>query len=782
MQPAFLRPAIRRLFRQKSFAGINILGLSTGIAACILIYGYVHTQLTYDGYNSQADRIARVTTILHAPESDMSFATSPILLAAALQRNIPGIAATTRIESSIDILVREGAEYSKAESFCYSDPSVFKVFTFTFLEGSPATALSAPQSIVLTKSAEKRYFGKARALGQTMICGDKPWRVTGVIADRPPNSDIPINALLSKDYTHTTSWLDDFSVYTFVLFQDKPDLRRFAAKLPAIARYARHDLDSSGDTGYSLAFEAEALADVHFSKEKLQDNEKGNRAFNTIFSWLAALILLLALLNYINLSTARAAERAKEVGVRKAIGAATPQLARQFLGESFILVTLAWLVALVFVLTGAPLFSRLLSTHLALADGSTIRFLLVLFPLTGLLAGAWPAFVLSRFNPVKALKGENNNRQGISLRKTLTVIQFIIALAMLTGTAVMNSQMQYIRQKDLGMDRGHLVNINLPTDSLNRKSDTAFCDALRREAGVSGISIGSGMPAEGISMASTIVYSEQKKKRELMCNYFYIDPQFLPLLHMSLVAGRNLTNSLSTDRTGAFLVNEVFVKEMGWRSPLGQSIEGFGHKGRVVGVVKNFFYRSIHNSIEPVVLIYNSFPLAAVMLNSNPRELPRLKQLWKAYFPSTPFSYYFMQENFDAQYAGDRKTMSLFDLFTGIALFICIIGLYGLVSLITLQRTKEIGIRKVLGASILQLLTLLTRPLLLLLALAAGIVLPFAGLAGNRWLASYAYHANISVGIFLWSLTVIGGLTFGVTSYHIFRAARANPADSLRSE
>ena len=775
----FLRSTARTLLRNRIYTFIHILGLSTGIAACLLIYGYVHNQLTYDAYNQKAARIVRVTTVLHAPESDLSIANSPSPLAGALHKDIPGIEATTRIEQT-EVLVREGAEFHKSENFCYTEPSIFTIFTFTFLEGSPAAALSAPGSIVLTRSMEKRYFGKTRALGQTIVCNDQPWRVTGVIADRPPNSDIPINALLSKDYSRTTAWMDDFSVETFVLFQQKPDLRRFTARLPAIARYARKELDSAGATGYSLAFEVESLTDVHFSTGKLQDNEKGNRGFNTTFSWLAATILLLALLNYINLSTARATERAKEVGVRKAVGARPIQLIRQFLGESFLLLTIAWGIAVGLVAVAAPLLGRLLSTHLSFLDGSTALFLPGLFALSGVLAGAWPAFVLSRFNPVKALKGQTTH-SGTGLRKTLTVIQFMIALTMLAGTAVIYSQMQYIRHKDPGMDRSHIACINLPTDSLRRKADTAFCDALGRESGIRGISIGSGMPSEGIAMATTIAWSGAKK-RELVCNYFYIDPRLLPLLHMSLIAGRNLSDSLATDRMEAFLVNEAFVKEMGWRSPLGQSMEGFGHKGKVVGVVKNFFYRSVHNVIEPVVLIYNTFPLAAVMVNCFPQELPRIKVLWKEYFPATPFSFYFMDENFDAQYASDRRTMLLFDSFTGLALFICIIGLYGLVSLVTLQRTKEIGIRKVLGASLFQLLALLSKDMFLLIALAAGIALPLAGFAGSRWLASYAYHANLSVGIFLWSLVILLFLTMAVTAYRIFRAAKANPVRSLRSE
>jgi putative ABC transport system permease protein len=710
----------------------------------------------------------------------MAFATSPAPLAAALRRDIPGIGATARIEEA-EIRVREGTEYRKIAHFCFSEPSIFTVFTFHFLEGSPATALSAPHSIVLTRSVEKRYFPRTPALGNTLILNDELWRVTGVVADRPANSDIPIDALLSKDYTRITSWMDDFPVYTFVLFTAKPDWQRFAARLPAMSRYARPELDSAGAREYSLAFEAEPLARVHFSKGKIRDTPKGNYAFDTIFSWLAALILLLALLNYINLSTAHAAERAKEVGVRKAIGARPLQLVSHFLGESLLLLTLAWLLAGIFLLMATPAVNRLLSTRLSLFDGPSALFLALLFPATVLLAGAWPAFVLARFDPVRALKGQTGGRHGIGLRKGLTIVQFVIALTMLTGTAVMYSQMQYIRHKDLGMDRSHIACIVLPADSLKRRADTAFCNALRRESGVRGLSVGSGVPVEGVAMATTIAYSAGKR-REMLCNYFFIDPQFLPLLHLSLIAGRNLSDSLSTDRTGAFLVNEAFVREMGWRSPLGNAMEGFMHKGKLVGVVKDFFYKSLHNTIEPVVLIYNTFPPAAVMVDIAPQEWPAIERLWKEYFPSTPLDSYFMEENFDAQYVSDRLTMLLFDISTALALFICLIGLYGLISLLVVQRTKEIGIRKVLGASLTRLLALLTRDMVLLIAVATSIALPLAGLAARRWLASYAYHTDLSVGIYLWAPVTILFLTMAATGYRILRAARANPVKALRSE
>ena len=781
----YLKIAARRLLRQKTLSLINILGLSTGLAACLLIYLYVHNEMNYDAYHPLAGRIARVTTVIHSPESDLALATSSPPLAAALLRDYPEVEAAVRIEEA-KIVIRQGSEVHAAKDFYYSEQSIFSIFSFSFLQGSAATAFSQPYSIVLTRSAAKKYFGDRPALGQTLVCNGGNYRVTAVIADRPPNSDLTIDALLAKDFSSYTSWTnDDFDTYTFVLFRQKPDLRRFNDRLRVLsARYVQPEMEAQKNTGYSFRFESEALTDVHFSQGKLVDTPKGNRQFNKIFSALAALILIIALLNYINLATARATERMKEVGVRKVIGAGSGQLIRQFLEESSFLVGMAWLVAIGLVEAGLPLFNRVLSTQLSFSGWSVILLPVLLFPLTVLLAGLYPAFVLSRFRPIKVLKaGMVGQAKGALLRKALTVVQFVIALAMLAGTIVFHNQMRFIAHKDPGVDRAQVICMRVPEDSVTRAGAPAFAQALRHEAGISGVTVGSGLPAEGNAMSSTTVYSNGRK-RELMCNYFFIDPQFLPMLHIPLVAGRNISDSFPTDKKEGYLVNEAFVKTMGWTSPLGQSIQGGfdTQKGKVLGVMKNFFFKSLHNVIEPMVMIYKTDPPLAVLVKTTPGELPRLKQLWKNYFPSQPFDYYFMDENFDAQYKKDRMTLFLFNAFTGLAILISCLGLYGLVSLITLQRTKEIGIRKVLGASLSQLVALLSKDLLWLVGWSALIALPLAAMGAHRWLLSYAYHTTMTVWMFALPVVVILLLALVVTGYRILRTALVNPADSLRSE
>jgi putative ABC transport system permease protein len=787
MHVSNLKTAARRLFRQKRFSLINILGLSIGLAACLLLFLYVQYELSYDAYNHKASRIVRITSSLHTPESDLAIAMAPAALAPVLLRECPELAATVRIEPG-DFNVRDKREVVAAKDFYFSEPAIFSVFSFSFLEGSAVGALRDPHSIVLTQSAAKNYFGSAAALGKTLLINGAYYHVTAVIRDLPANSDLPINALLSKQYPPNPSWTDfDVDAYTFLLFRNDPDLRRFNSRLSGLTnKYTQPELDRQGVKEYHINFEAERLTDVHFSKDKLADTVKGNREFLTIFGILAIFILLIALLNYINLSTATATQRAKEVGVRKAIGARPRRLIRQFLLESAFLVSIAWIFATLLVLIAIPFFDRLLSVRLYIEGWRTILFPAILFPLTVLSAGGYPAFILSGFSPINALRGHSWGHSGkdagaVGLRRLLTALQFVIALVMLTGTIAIYRQMRYIEQKDLGADRAGVLCVNIPADSVARSGAPAFIQALRHESNIRDLSVGSGIPSEGLQLASTTTYAAGKQ-RMLMCNYLYADPRLLPMLKIRLAAGRNFSDSLSTDKQEAFLVNEAFVRKIGWRNALGQTLEGNGNKGKVIGVVKDFFYKSLHNTIEPAIMIYRTDPPLAVLLKTPPNQLPRVRQLWKTYVPASPFDYYFMDENFNKQYDADRIVMSLFNTFTGLAVFICLIGLYGLISLIVIRRNKELAIRKVLGASLLHLVRLFTNELLLLVAVAAAVALPLAGIGASKWLASYAYHTRLSLGIFLWPVVLILLLTGMVKGYRILRAARANPVKALRSE
>ncbi|HXD78320.1 MAG TPA: ABC transporter permease [Puia sp.] len=787
MPANYLRITTRRLLRQKTFSLINVLGLSIGLAACLLIYLYVYSEMTYDAYNSNYSRIARVTSILHSPESDLALATAPEALGDALVRDYPEVETVCRIFDTT-VTIRQGTDVFNADNFYCADGEVFKVWDFHFLEGSATGALSAPNSVVLARSVEKKYFGSRPALGRTMVLNGVSCRVTAVVEDRPANTDLRIDGLLSKRYTHTEWDFDDFDCYTYVLFRrtaagtGAAGITRFNRKLAALDKYTRPLLDEQGAKGWALRFQAEPLADVHFSKGKEVDTPKGNRSFNRIFSALAVFILLIALLNYINLATARAADRMKEVGVRKVIGARPAQLVAQFLGESALLVAVAWLIAIGLVELGMPLFNRALETHLSFSAWGSILFPVLLFPVTILLAGAYPAFVLSRFRPVAVLKGGSTGASGAAMRKVFTAVQFGIALAMLAGAGVFYRQMYYMMHADPGIDRSQIVMMGVPQDSVRRAAVPAFAETLRRESEIRGVTVGTGLPYDGFSMASTTFTSGGGRHREVLLAYFFIDPQFLPLLHIRLVAGRNFSDSFPTDRKEAFIVNEAFVRTAGWKDPIGQQMEGNGNKGKVIGVVRNFFYKSMHNLIQPMAMIYRPAPPFAVLAKAPASALPRIRALWKQFFPLTPFDYEFMDQDFNAQYRKDRVTMMLFNGFTALAIFISCLGLYGLVSLIALRRAREIAIRKVLGAPLRRLMWLLSSGQLWLIGIAGAIALPLAAAGARRWLESYAYHTGLSVWIFALPVAALLLLTLAVTGLRIWRSARANPVESLRSE
>jgi len=779
----YLKVAWRNLRKHKSFSLINILGLAIGIGACMIIFLYVQNELTYDLYNMKVDRIARVSTTLHTPESDVELATSPAPMADVLMKDFPEVESAVRMQN-VDQVIKSGAEVFAESAFFEADQTIFSIFTFDFLEGSANEALKNPRSIVLTETTSKKYFGNHPALGKILDCNGEPKTVTGVIKDRPANSDVHIDALFSTDFSKMTAWMADFDTYTYILFYKKPDLNKFQQKLIAVSKkYAQPELDEGGGAGkYKAEFKLQPLSDIHFSTEKLAETPKGNKQFIYMFSLLAVFILLIALLNYINLSTAKSTERAREVGIRKVSGASRFQLMAQFLFESFLLLTIACLLANGIVLAGLPFFNKLLQTNLSLGWEMGSLFTGTIFLVSLFFAGLYPAFILSAFKPIKVLKGNwRSGNHGIMVRKAITITQFAIAAALIMGTAVIYRQMNFIQKKDLGFNKDQLLNVWVPRDSAFIGSVLAFQNELRNRPEVQDLTVGDGLTIGGGSLGSTKLETEGKK-RELMCIYYSVDPHFLSVFQIPLAEGRNLSDSFATDKKEAFLVNEAFVKTMGWKKAIGQSLEGMEHKGRVVGVVKNFYFKSLHSLIEPLILIYNSSRANTTSIKIKPRDLPLVKTLFKKNLPTVPINYSFYDEILNKQYLNDRMTMSLFNAFTVLAIFVSCLGLYGLVALIAAQRTKEIGIRKVLGASLKQLFSLMTKDFIRLVCLGLLIALPVSAMVMNKWLTSYAYHIQISWWMFLIPALLVLLIAMAVISREIIKTALANPVKSLRSE
>ncbi len=781
MMKSYFTIAWRNLLRHKAFSLINILGLSIGIATCTLIFLYVHNELTYDQYNKNASRIVRVSANMLSPENDLRLATGPALLAPALKRNLPEIAEAVRIQGSTVTVKWQHQQY-REDDFCQSDPGIFSIFDFEFIEGSPVNALKAPHSIVLNRSLARKYFGHTTALGKTLICDKEPLVVTGVFEDRPANSDLKIPALISANFDKNTKWLEEMGCFSFVLFRTQPNLQQFSKKLASISStYVKPELNSVGANAYTMEFVPELLKDVHFSKDRLGDTDKGNKQYALIFSLLAGFILLIALLNYINLTTARSFERAREVGVRKVIGAKPVQVIKQFFIESFLLITIAWILGNLFVALGLPFVNSLLETRLAVQWGHIILFTTSVLLISFLLAGIYPALVMSAYKPVVVLKGRwQRSFKGIWLRKVVTVTQFAIAAALIMGTTVIYYQMQNLRNRNLGYNKDQLLAVYLPIDSTLAGSLRAFQNELRKRPEVMGLTSGASLNIEGLSSSTTIAEANGKK-REFMCNFFAVDPDYIPVFQMKLVEGRNFSDSFATDRSTAFVVNEAFVRSMGWQSAVGKELEGHDKKGRVIGVVKDYSYKSLHNIIEPLVLVYNTGPwLNTTTIRIRPKDMPVVEALYKKYFPALYFDYAFFDDILNSYYRQDQITMRLFNQFTILAIFISCLGLYGLVSLVTGYRIKEVGIRKVFGASLTQLFNLLSKDFLILIVVALLIALPVMTVAMQHWLSAYPYRISLDWKIFLIPVAATLLIALAVISREIIRASLVNPVKSLR--
>jgi putative ABC transport system permease protein len=787
MIKSYLKIAWRNLIRHKSFSFINIGGLSIGIAACLLISLYVHYQLSYDAYHTKKDRIVRVTNLMHTPENDnVNMALSPALLASTLNHNFPEVETAVRFEPSATVM-KVNNQLFKEDNVYKADANIFNVFTYKFAEGSPDQALNDPHSMVITKSLAVKYFGNGNAIGQNIACNNQLYHVSAVLEDLPENSDLKISALIPGDYSKVTTWLaDNFSVYTYVLFKQKPDLKAFEKKLAKISKEnIQPELNKIGAVRYSIKFNNEFLNDVHFNADKLGDTAKGDKQLVYIFSILSIVILVIALLNYINLSTARAAERAKEVGVRKVNGAIQSSLVGQFLFESFFVTLIALVIAVALTVITLPFLNNLLQIKISFWS-SSFSFLVIcgLVLASSLLTGLYPAFVLSAFSPITALKGNfKHAAKGLTLRKVITITQFVIATVMIAGAFIMNRQINFVQHRSLGYDKNQVLNVSLPTDSVALLRVAPFNNALKQMSQVKGTAVQNGLSiVNSVQAKATTMVKSNGVKRELMSNYFSIDDKFIPVLNMNLTAGRNFSEGMATDKTAGFIVNEAFVQQVGWKNPIGEAIEGFDHKGHVVGVVKNFHYESMHSPIAPLVMVYTTFRPSSILVKISPNNLQLVKNAWQSYFPDVPFTFEFMDSAFNTLYQKDVTSIKLFNYFTMLSILLACLGLYGLAHLIATQRTKEIGIRKVLGAALNQLLVLLAKDFVKLIALAAVLAIPITWLVMNKWLSSYAYHININWWLLVSPVFVILLISILVISYQTIKVAITNPVKSLKSE
>jgi putative ABC transport system permease protein len=804
----YLLSLYRNITRNRFYSILNITGLSVGIASAIFILMYVQDELSYDKYNLKHDRIYRIESDFTISNKHDRFAIVPVPMGPALKIEFPEVESFVRIFSAGNSLFKtEDKEYYEND-FYFSDSTIFDIFSYEFVMGEPKTSLTEPNTMVLTEKIAQKYFGNENPLGKIITSGsDRKYKVTGVIKNPPGNSHLKFDALISGMSLVAEHGADDFNslepmrfwnigVYTYLLLKENSSMQNIRDKFGLF--YEKYMKPIGDQINASFSLMSTPLIETHFKKGLDADLPAGNRAYIFIFSAVALFILLLAAINYMNMATARSVNRAKEVGVRKVLGAHRQLLIRQFISESLTLAIVALLIAILIVTLLTPEFNTLTGKELTfnLVQNPMIMIeILIITIVTGLISGSYPAFYLSSFLPVMVLKGTvtRTGRKSGTLRRILVVLQFFIAIFMIIGTLIISSQIHYLKNKDLGFNKENLVVMEIQ-DSVFRSKIGTFKKELLNNPDITAVTNSTGVPGD-INWIQVMRVEKEDKMTDHALILAQTDYDYAQTMGLELVQGRNFDLNMGTDATEAVLINETGVKELGWTdNPIGKKIHyGFeldGSGGRmlkVIGVVKDFHFRSLHNKIEPVILFINDNPgwMLTCRINPDKRKetLAFIEAKWNEYEKKRPFNYHFLNENLDDMYKAEEKISSIIQISTILTIFIALLGLLGLSSYITEQRTKEIGIRKIVGASVISVLQLLYREFALLIAIAFIVAVPVAWWRLGIWLdQSFIYHQPIT-----WTTFLIAGITafvigMGTISFYIVRVASGNPVNAIKYE
>ena len=772
----YLKTTLHTFKRQKSYAFINVFGFAVGIAVCLLIVLYVHHEMSYDAFHEKADRLYRVVSQDSTGERS-SGTQGP--MGPAMTRSFPAVEEAVRLYERDKTLVRRGTKHFYVENGLRADSTFFEVFTFPLVHGDPHTALRTPDAIVLTASMAEKFFGDENPVGRTLTLGTgEPRTVTGVAQDVSPNSHISFDYVVPMpDSLHgsvpISKWNRFSGFDTYLLLKRGHVPASVEAGLPAFAETHMNKKRAS-----EQHFILQPLRDIHLS-----DLGGGHPRYLYVFSTIAALILLIACINYVNLATARSAERAREVGVRRAVGAQRGQVARQFLGESLLLCGVALVVAVGLARALLPVFSALIGKEIAFIQSG---WLLASFAGAvlgvGLLAGLYPALFLSSFQPTDVLRGRLERCfSGGALRKGLVVFQFAVSVTLIAGTAVVFQQLRYVQTKKLGLDEEQVLVIPLESKSLQERYPTVKREfrALPAVMEVTGAST-----ALAQNSAMTFTQPEGTDERQPV-RFINVAPNFTEVLGIERTAGRDF--SKKRDDGAAILINEAAVREFGWTEPLGKSIPFGRRQQRVVGVVKNFHFASMREEIAPLMLVPEAESADYVMARLDagshvPSTLESLEAAYRQFGSAYPFAYSFLDEDYGAFYRAERRTGRVLAVFAGLAVLIAALGLFGLAAFAAEARSQEIAIRKSFGASARQVVQLLSKDFLKLVGIGFLIAVPLGWYAGQRWLEGFAYRIELGPWTFLLTGALALGVAAATVSTQALRAARTNPAQALRNE
>jgi len=784
----YLKIALRSILRHKAYSIINISGLAIGMASSILILLWVENELSYDRWHKDARQTYRI--ICNA--GDFRAAVNPAGMPGGLQSEMPMIKNTARISHPETALFEAGVRKFEEKRVFYVDSTFLDIFSFPLLKGDARTALMRPDGVLLTEEMAKKYFGQDDPMGKTLR-KDNGGNVvvTGVLANIPSNTHLqfdvllPMSAAADRRDLQTNSW-GNFNFYSYLVLDSHFDAS------PAAVAGLQQQMDSiyrKHEKGVKANFQLQPLADIHLYSSGLQVDlpMHGNAQYVYIFFIVAIFILVVACINFMNLATARSARRAKEVGLRKVVGAVRGQLIRQFLGEALLISFFALVVALLLVWIALPLFNELAGKQLTinLWNGKLLLSLAGIAAATGVISGSYPALFLSGFQPVKVLKGNLRSLGGNRLfRNGLVVMQFVVSIVLLIGTVVIYNQLTYIRQKDLGFERENLLYMPMTGDIW--KKQQALRDELQRDPFTSRWAIISELPTDLISGTVEVIWPGKDPKTQIVFPSMDVSENFFDVFQTKLLSGRVFSTSFKADSSN-FVLNEKCARIMGMtpESAIGQPLSFGGMKGTIIGVVGDFNFKPIQTAIEPLVIRLNKWG-GTVVVRGKPgaveATIKALSKISRDLNPAYPFSYGFLDQELANQYKGEQQIGSIFNLFAILAIFISSLGLYGLSAYMAEQRTKEIGVRKVLGASLFNIVRLLSTDFTRLIFIAMVIAIPLSWWAVNSWLRSFAYHVQAGWLIFVLAPLAALLIAWITVSYESVRAGVANPVKSLRSE
>lgn len=790
----YLKIAFRNLRKYRGYTFINVVGLAVGIAVCVLIFRYISHELSYDQYHEKSDRIFRVT--LELPQ--VHLAVSPSMISPTLQRLFPEVESGVRIldaGSSQPLIIRNGNRVFEERSFAYADSSLFEVFDFKLLAGNPKTALSRPNTLVINRDMARKYFGSVNPVGMSLQVGSREYEVTGVMENIPANSHFRFDFFASLITRNGLSWLQDdvwraANFYTYMVLEKGINIGELKQKVDEYVKKTVTDNEFAA----SVDINYQPLTQIHlYSRMDGEIAAQGDIRYVIAATAIAFLILIIACINYMNLATARSVRRSREVGIRKVLGSGRRELIGQFYGEAAFMALLAVAVSVLLIELSLPWFNRLTGQALT-ADYSSLTFwgmMLGIGSVITLVAGSYPALMLSSFNPSAVLGGARITGGNSRLRKILVVFQFSASIILIIGTLVIFRQVDFIQQKELGYKQDNVLVLTAYGEVENRFD--AFSSELAQLPGVGGAAMSSETPTS-IRAGYALDVEGLEEGPNFQINGARVSPEFTKTLNIEVVAGRPFSrgdftraNPEDGEAEYTFIANEATARHFGLtpEEMVGRQATMSGRTGTIIGIVKDFHFTSLHRSITPLILFpQDGFNRLLVSFNTGKvrKTLENTRQVWSGMFPQYPFEYRFLDQEYNALYEQETRAGNIFTSFAVLAIFIACLGLFGLASYMAEQRTREIGVRKVLGATVPNILTLFSRDFLKLISVSFALSVPIAWYAMSQWLQNFAYRIDVGITVFALagSLTLIVALL--TVGYQAIKAARLDPVESLRTE